>query len=378
MSQNRIMYLSHGGSIGGSQRQLLYLIRNLDRRIYKPYVICLKEGEFANILQQLQVDNLVYHLHPWRKFKSVLHRYYDADKLIRYARRNQISIIHSSDLWLSPYMLRVARRLNIPSVLHVRTPICRKNVYKHKCHCADKIIAISARVVRNLVEAGITSDNIAQIDDGVDNELFKPLNNGNNPAQDLKVSKDLIIGIVGRISESKRQLDFIKAAKLVANSSSARMRFLIIGPHYSESYYRKLRSCINSNGLLGKVFFTGYQDDMPQVLSSMDILVSLSGGSVMFEAMACGTPVISAGFTSQKDSVHIQNEKTGLLVLSHSTSDLAGAMIRLIEDNSLRKMIAQRARNWAVCNLSHHEMVHKTLQVYTQILKKTADIRGRD
>jgi glycosyltransferase involved in cell wall biosynthesis len=372
MSQKRILYLSRGGSIGGSQRQLLYLIQNLDRRIYKPYVICLKGGKFANILQQLQIDNLFYPLHPWRKFKSALHRYYDADKLIRYARQNQISIIHSSDLWLSPYMLRVARGLNIPSVLHVRTPICPKDVYKHKCHYADKIIAISARVVRNLAEAGITLDKIAQIDDGVDNELFKPRDNGNKLARDLKMSKDLIIGIVGRISESKRQLDFIKAAKLVANSCSTRMRFLVIGPYYSESYYRKLRKYVNSNGLVDKVFFTGHHDDMPQVLSSMDILVSLSGGSVMFEAMACGTPVISAGFTSPKDSVHIQNEKTGLLVPSHSTSDLAGAMIRLIEDKLLRKMIARRARNWAVCNLSHHEMVQKTSRVYAQLLKKNS------
>lgn len=372
MSKKRILYLSRGGSIGGSQRQLLYLIQNLDRRIYEPFVVYLKEGKFASILQQLQVNSLFYPLHSWRKFRSVLHRYFDAKQLVSYAQENQISIVHSSDLWLSSYMLWVARQLKVPSVLHVRTPICDTDVRKHKCDHADLIIAISARVVRNLIEAGIRPDKIVQVDDGIDIELFKPQDNGNMLARDLPVSTDLLVGIVGRISKLKRQLDFVKAAALVSKSHSKRVCFLIIGPRYSETYFRKLEKYIESNGLVDKVLFTGNRDDMPQVLSSLDVLVSLSGGSVMFEAMACGMPVISAGFTSPKDSVHIQNEKTGLLVPSHSTSDLAAAMSRLIEDKALRTMIGRRARNWAVRNLYHHEMLRKTFHVYSQLLNKNS------
>ena len=367
MSKKKILYLSRGGSIGGSQKQLLYLIQNLDRQIYEPFVVYLKEGKFAEALGQMKVNSLFFPLHPWRKFKSVFHRYSDAKQLTRYAQENQISIVHSSDLWLSNYMLWVAGQLKVPSVLHVRTPICDKDVRKHKCDNADLLIAISVRVVRNLIKAGIRPDKIVQVDDGIDIDLFKPHDNGGMPAD-----TDLRIGIVGRIGESKRQLEFLKAAALVSKSYSKRVYFLIIGPRYSETYFRKLEKYIELNGLVDKVLFTGYRDDMPQVLSSLDMLVSLSGGSVMFEAMACGTPVISAGFTGPKDSVHIQNEKTGLLVPSFSTSDLAEAITRLIEDKALQTMIGKRARNWAVCNLSHHEMVRKTLQAYAQILKKNS------
>ncbi|MCX5637167.1 MAG: glycosyltransferase family 4 protein [Planctomycetota bacterium] len=72
---------------------------------------------------------------------------------------------------------------------------------------------------------------------------------------------------------------------------------------------------------------TGRRDDIPQVLCSLDILVSLSGGSVMFEAMSCGKAVISAGFSTKEDSVHIQDGRTGLLVSSGYPSDLARAMV---------------------------------------------------
>ncbi len=36
----RILYLSRGGFIGGSQRQLYYVITNLDREVYEPIVVC--------------------------------------------------------------------------------------------------------------------------------------------------------------------------------------------------------------------------------------------------------------------------------------------------------------------------------------------------
>jgi glycosyltransferase involved in cell wall biosynthesis len=277
-------------------------------------------------------------------------------------------MIHSSDLWLSPYMLNVARRLKIPSVLHVRTPIRPKDVRKHKCHEADGIIAISVRVARDLSNAGIADEKIAQIDDGVDTESFKPRDNSEVRAPDSKGGIDLAIGMVGRIAEAKRQFEFLKAVSLLTRRTSRKMRFVLIGPAHSEPYFTKLQNYVNSDGLAGKVLFTGYRDDMPKVISSLDMLVTLSGGSVMFEAMACGTPVISAGFTSPANAVHVQHESTGLLVSSYSPEELAQAMLRLVEDELLRRTLGRRARNWAVCNLSHRKMVQRTSQVYAQLL----------
>ena len=108
--------------------------------------------------------------------------------------------------------------------------------------------------------------------------------------------------------------------------------------------------------------------DMPKVLTSVDILVSLSGGSVMFEAMACGKPVISAGFSAQQDAVHIQNGRTGILVSSQHPSVLADALTQLIQNPNLRTRIGQHARKWAEKNLSHIKMAEKTQNLYDRIL----------
>ena len=176
------------------------------------------------------------------------------------------------------------------------------------------------------------------------------------------------MGIVGRIDPFKRQLDFLNAAEQIVRNSTKNVAFFLIGETHSESYFRKTREFTAKHQLDKYVFFTGRRDDMPQILSSLDILVSLSGGSVMFEAMACGRPVVSAGFSTKENSVHIQDGITGLLISSEKTPDLAEAMMRLINSAELRNKIGRNARSWAESRLSHTDMVAKTQQLYQKLL----------
>jgi glycosyltransferase involved in cell wall biosynthesis len=171
------------------------------------------------------------------------------------------------------------------------------------------------------------------------------------------------------VVESKRQIEFLRAAEVIRGTVAKKVYFFIIGRCDRNDYYKALQKLISSNGLKDRVFFTGQRNDMPNVLCSLDILVSLSGGSVMFEAMSCGRAVISAAFTSVRDAVHLQDGKTGLLVPSRSVADLAGAIKRLIEDESLRVRLGCQGREWTVNNLTCQKMARKTQDVYQRILE---------
>jgi glycosyltransferase involved in cell wall biosynthesis len=109
---------------------------------------------------------------------------------------------------------------------------------------------------------------------------------------------------------------------------------------------------------------------MPDVLRSLDILVSLSGGSIMFEAMSCGKPVVLAGFSRELASVHIQDGRTGLLVESAECAALTQALIRLMDEPELRKEIGREARKWVEDNLSHVNMAARTQRVYDELLQE--------
>ena len=51
-----ILYLSHcGSSIGGGEKQLAYLVENIDRTHYRPLVVCPDDGVFVEHLQRANV-----------------------------------------------------------------------------------------------------------------------------------------------------------------------------------------------------------------------------------------------------------------------------------------------------------------------------------
>ena len=52
MDKKPILYLSHcGSSIGGGEKQLAYLVANIDRARYCPLVVCPDDGVFVEHLR---------------------------------------------------------------------------------------------------------------------------------------------------------------------------------------------------------------------------------------------------------------------------------------------------------------------------------------
>jgi glycosyltransferase involved in cell wall biosynthesis len=332
-------------------------------------VVCNKGGALANTLRKMNTEVIVRPLHSWRKLLAAIPRYIDVWYLCNLATQKDISLIHCCDLWMSGYMHQILKRRKVPSILHVRRPVTPRDVLKFNCDKTDRVIAISTRITENLLSAGISSQKVVRIDDSVDVELFSPERNTQNILRDEFSPADQIrIGIIGRIDAFKRQLDFLKAAREVLLQSKCPLMFFVVGDIHSHAYFKKTQSFVSEAGIEKYVRFTGRRDDIPAVTASLDILVSLSGGSVMFEAMAAGKAVISAGFSSRKYSYHIQDGKTGLLVESRQTEDLAQAMIKLVDSPQLRNQLGIQARQWALKELTHTKMAAKTQQLYDALL----------
>jgi glycosyltransferase involved in cell wall biosynthesis len=260
-------------------------------------------------------------------------------------------------------------------VLHVRTPVRPEQVHKHRCDSATRLVAISQRVRRNLISAGISPEKISLIDDSVDLELFRPNGAaGNVLRQDFPASRGVLIGLVGRIKPSKHQLEFLQAAAKLRQDSKTDVTFFLIGEVYSPDYFNKLVRFAAASGIERDVIFTGRREDMPEVLGSLDIVVSLSGGSVMFEAMACGKCVVSAGFSSRADSVHLQDGRTGVLVESKDPAELKRALLGLMEHPEVRHRIGREARKWVMENLCRDKMTVQTRQVYDELMNDRSQV----
>ncbi|MBE0537627.1 MAG: glycosyltransferase family 4 protein [Phycisphaerae bacterium] len=366
MMGTNILYVARGGPISGSQRQLLNLIRRMDRKKYVPLVVCSEGGGFADCLAEMGIATHVYPvLFGWRKARHVVHRYQLVAALWRQLSGRDIGLIHCSYQWYAPYCRYLSRRLKCPYLVHIRGPVDRSAVRKYGFVEADRLIAISPRSGRNLVDAGIEPEKVSIVYDSVDTNVFRPVPRGSGG---FNGTGDFVFGLAGRIAPDKHQLAFVRAARIVASRHS-NVRFVLVGQACDREYSQEVEKQIKEFDLSDRVILYGRSEQMPNVLSDCDVLVSLSGGSIMYEALACGVPVLSAGYTRKEDSVHVIHDHNAMLVESREPEDVACAMERLLVDGCYTSRLAANTRAHILDHLNDGIMAAQTQAVYESLLK---------
>jgi glycosyltransferase involved in cell wall biosynthesis len=145
-----------------------------------------------------------------------------------------------------------------------------------------------------------------------------------------------VIGLVGRISPWKGQHIFLRAAAEVLKKYPG-ARFQIIGaPLFAEQDYdRHLRELAAELGIESSVEFTGFQSNVDQWISRLDLFVHASTtgepfGQVVIEAMAHAKPVVATRGGGIPEIV--QDGVTGLLVPMNDAPAMSLAIDRILAD----------------------------------------------
>ena len=363
MDKKTILYLSHcGSSIGGGEKQLAYLITNIDQEFYHPLVVCPDDGVFAEHLRCADIPTVILDLPPWRKAKSLIARYSAARKLVSLAKAHNIHLVHTSDSWFNPYLWYLKKRLKIPVASHVRNLLTPAQVQKYKFDQMDSIIAISKQSEVPLIQAEVDAQKIDVVHNCVDLSAFQPASEPEHPVE-------YVVGIVGRIEPFKRQDAFVEiAAKVTAQCK--KVRFHIIGtaldtPEH-RTYEREVRQLAAKYGLHEVIHFAGHRTDMPKAMRELDLLVTLSAGSVIAEAMATGKPVIGTPVGSTAEM--IVHGETGYVVPLDPIETIADKIIELAKDPIKSTHMGQQARRYAEEAFGIEKHVRKVQNIYGRLL----------
>jgi len=192
-------------------------------------------------------------------------------------------------------------------------------------------------------------------------------------------SDEVLIGIVGRLTEIKNHQGFLDAAAQLKKISHAKMRFLVIG---DGGLRPQLESHANELGLRNDVLFLGSRADPENFYPALDIvaLTSLNEGTPLslIEAMANERPVIATAVggvvdllgqkTSSADGFHICER--GVLVEEKDAATFARGLELLITDESLRHEIATRGREFVEKNYSKDRLLRDVASLYQQMLSE--------
>ncbi|MGD0507106.1 MAG: glycosyltransferase family 4 protein, partial [Terriglobales bacterium] len=260
------------------------------------------------------------------------------------------------------------KRKHVPLIWYMRDgledrALSRKMLALLSRRC-DSTICISRYVAaqfRRYVSASVPANVVYNI---VDLSRFRP---GAFPPADLRKKPDEIwYGIVGAITPLKGHDIFLDAAERVLRQLPTAI-FAIVGnnPYVTEAgllYEERLRRRVVNSLLRDRVKFVGFRNDVPSILSQLDILVQPNRGPEglgrsVLEAMACGVPVIAVNKWGPAEL--IQDGQSGLLFPPLDAGQLAAHMLTLGRDGSLRKVMGKRGHNWIQQNLVPQELAGK-------------------
>jgi glycosyltransferase involved in cell wall biosynthesis len=236
---------------------------------------------------------------------------------------------------------------------------------------ADKIAVLTAIEKMDMLKYHICAAGKVEVfHSGMDFSEFE------KPDVDIVKSKsefnigpdDHVVGMVGRLESIKGFEYFIDSAKIVL-SSIPNTRFLIVG---DGSLRSSLEERSRRLGIEDKVIFTGWREDMPRIISMLDVLVLASlneaVGRVLLEAGVAGKPAVATAVGGIPEIV--KDGETGILVPPGDPEGIAAAVTGLLKDPRKRRAMGLAAREWIKSNFSEEKMVSEIDSMYKELAKR--------
>ncbi|GAA3620995.1 hypothetical protein GCM10022199_26790 [Marihabitans asiaticum] len=254
-------------------------------------------------------------------------------RLARRLRELDVDVVHTTTLKADVLGVPAARLARRPLVWHVHDRIAPDYLPGPLVRLMRHVATWGPqRVVANSRATGATLP-------GVEVTVAHP---GLVPAQIRPEPRprpaDPVVGLLGRISPTKGQLELVRAAAQVVRRHPE-VTFRIIGsPMFGhEKYEGEIRREIERLGLGGRVELVGFTDDPVAELDAMTVAVHASPvpepyGQVVAEAMARGVPVVGTDAGGVPEIVTGGPAPVGWLVPPGDVDALAAAITSALDD----------------------------------------------
>lgn len=205
------------------------------------------------------------------------------------------------------------------------------------------------------------------IPNGIDIERFGP---AIEPVHHYRDGVKNIL-FVGRFNESRKGLKYLLRALAIVRRSIPDVRLLVVGHGKRERYERIIqRHAIENVVFVGPVA----SHHLPAYYATCDVFCAPSTGResfgmILLEAMASGKPVVASDISGY--AAVVRDGIEGLLVEPKDPEALADALIRLLEDQSLRERLGAAGRQRAQEH-SWPVVAGRILDVYERTLDRVS------
>ncbi len=302
--------------------------------------------------------------------------------LDRWLQSGEVNLVHTHQTTLlgsiTPW---IWSRKNLPlfASRHIMSGHNKRNwIHEVIYSRVDSLIVMSEALRENVLATHpVRDDHVDIVNLGLDFERFDPekVDAGRQRAEWGADADTIVIGLVGRIDPAKGQGTFIKAAAGLMKrlSSGLKVKFVLVGEETlgsEDGHVDDLKLMVEQFHLENSVLFTGYLENIPEVMQAFDIFVMPSRqeafGLVAIEAMAMECPIVISRGGSAREIVG--REEFGLLTRPEDAFDLQSQLRRLIDDEELRISMGIRARAHVKSKYDRRLRLRKTLELYSHAI----------
>lgn len=232
---------------------------------------------------------------------------------------------------------------------------------------SDAVIGVSDAVVNNLIADGIPAQKVYRVYNGIRPLVPIPAEKQLALRQQYGIAEDaVVLGVVARLEPVKNHELFIEAAKF-AGMVNPKLRFMIVG---DGSRKKELQAMAKKADIADKVIFTGYIQDINDIMNIIDIPVLTSHKEALslalIEGMSLGKPCIATN--SGGPAEVISQGESGLLVPNNDAVNLSLAMIDLGQNARKRAEFGAAGKRIVREKFGLEEMARKIEAIYTEII----------
>ncbi|HKP36650.1 MAG TPA: glycosyltransferase family 4 protein [Pyrinomonadaceae bacterium] len=358
----RILFYNHTGQVGGAERLLLTILGRLDRTNFDPILLCPEHGPLRKMCTSLGVPAesviVLEARFTWRV--DYLLRYLKSfTRVILDLRKKVISadpdLIHANSVRAGLVVTAATVGLNKQIIWHIHDLLPR-----HPFNSLIRAVGLLSRRTRIIAVAQASADRfigwfrplrkrVTVIPNGVDLEKFHPDHITREKIRgELNLADEPVIGIIGRLTPGKGQLELLRAFKRVVTEFPTANLLIAGAPAFNQEYEYAalLKRAASELGISNRVQMLGARDDVAAVMQALDLLVVNSSSEacclVVLEAMACGVPVLATRTGGTPEL--IEHGRDGWLVPWRDEDGLATAIMKLIREPDLRSQFGSQAK----------------------------------
>lgn len=333
----RVLHLITRLPVGGAERLIVGILRNLDPQHIDSLVCCIQDrGELADEVEALGIPVVSLGLMQKHGHDRAV-----VPALVELMREHKIDVLHSHLYHANLYGRLAARRLGVPCIASVHNTYSKPRWLRHLLNRflagrTYRITAGSAEVRRDILRHDrVPAEKVVLLPNAIDLARAESKLTPAEARQRLGcATDDRVIGTVGRLEEQKGQrhlLDAFALLRAAPGFSGVGLKLLIVGDGRLRD---SLRAQAEALGIADACLFPGTIGELGDVYRGIDIFVMPSlweGLSLaMLEAMAAGLPMVATAVGGAREV--LGEDRYGKVVPPGDAAALAAAIRTLLEN----------------------------------------------